>query len=94
VIGGWGKLYVEELRNLYSSPSIIRMMKSRKMRWARHVARMAGKRNEYVILVEKPNGRPGRRWENNFKMYLREVVWGGMDWNDPAQDRDRGGRRL
>jgi hypothetical protein len=64
--GGWRKLYNEELYNLYSSPSIIRMIKSRRMRWAGHVARMGEKRNAYRILVGKPEGkrllgRPRRR---------------------------------
>jgi hypothetical protein len=61
------------------------MIKSRRMRWARHVARVGEKRNAYRVLVGKPEGkrslrRPRRRWENNIKMELREIVWGGMDW--------------
>jgi hypothetical protein len=68
----------EELHNLYSSPSIIKMIKSRMMRWARHVARMREKRNAYRILVGKPEGkrplgRPRRRWADNIKMDLREI---------------------
>jgi hypothetical protein len=71
VTGGWRKLHNEELHNLYSSPSIIRMMKSRKG-WAGHVARMGEKRNPYRILVGKPEekrplGRPRRRWVDNVK---------------------------
>jgi hypothetical protein len=67
------KIHNEELHNLYSSPSIIRMFKSRKMRWAWHVARMGAKRNAYRILVENPEGkrplgRPRRRWVDNIKM--------------------------
>jgi hypothetical protein len=67
VTGGWRKLHNEELHNLYSSPSIIRIMKSRRMRWAGHVARMREKRNAYRLLVGKPEGkgpleRPRRRW--------------------------------
>jgi hypothetical protein len=67
VIGGWRKLHSEELHNLYSSPSIIIMIKSRRMRWAGHVARMREKRNAYRILVGNPEGkrqlgRPRRRW--------------------------------
>jgi hypothetical protein len=62
VTGGWRKLHNEELHNLYSSPSIIRIMKSRRMRWAGHVARMGEKRNACRILVGKPEGRPKRRW--------------------------------
>jgi hypothetical protein len=94
VIGGGRKLHNEELHNLYSSPSIIRKIKSRRMRWAGHVARMGEKRNAYRILVGKPEGkrplrRPRRRWEDNIKMDLREIGWGGMDWIDLAQDRDQ-----
>jgi hypothetical protein len=60
--GGWRKLHNEELHNLYSSPSIIRIMKKRRMRWAGHVARMGEKRNVYRLLVGKPEGkRPLRR---------------------------------
>jgi hypothetical protein len=67
VMGGWRKLHNEELHNLYSSPSIIRIMKSRMMRWAGHVARMEEKRNVYNLLVgnpeeKRPLGRPRRRW--------------------------------
>jgi hypothetical protein len=67
VTGGWRKLHNKELYNLYSSPSIIRIIKSRRMRWAGHVARMGEKRNVYRLLVEKPEGkrpleRPRRRW--------------------------------
>jgi hypothetical protein len=65
--GEWRKLHNEELRDLYSSPSIIRIMKSRRMRWAGHVARIRAKRNAYELLVGKsegkgPLGRPRRRW--------------------------------
>jgi hypothetical protein len=84
----------EELHNLCSSPSIIIMIKSRRMRWAGHVARMGEKRNAYRILVGKPEGkrplgRPRRRWAYNSKMDLREIGCGGMDWIDMAQDRDQ-----
>jgi hypothetical protein len=73
VAGGWRKLYNEELHNLYSSTSIIRMIKSRRMRWAGHVARMGEKRNVYRLFVRKPEGkrplgRPRRRWIYNIKM--------------------------
>jgi hypothetical protein len=92
--GAWRKLHNEELHNLYSSPDIIRMIKSRRMRWAEHVAQMGSKRNVYIILVEKqegkrPLGRPRRRWVDNVKMDLREIGWGSMDWIDLAQDRDQ-----
>jgi hypothetical protein len=91
VIGGCRKLHNEELRNLYSSPSVIRMKKSRRMRWAGNVARMETKMNACRILVGKPEGkrplgRSRRRWVNNIKMDLREIGWDGMDWIDLAQD--------
>jgi hypothetical protein len=94
VIGGWRKLHNEELHNLYCSPSTIRMIKSRRMSWAGHPARMGKNRNAYRILVGKseelrPLGRPRRRWENNIKMDPREVGWGGMDSIDLAEDRDQ-----
>jgi hypothetical protein len=78
VTGGWRKLHNEELLNLCSSPSIIRMIKSRRMRWAGHVVRMLEKRNAYRILVGKqegkrPLGRPRRRWVGNIKRDLREI---------------------
>jgi hypothetical protein len=74
----------EELHNLYSSPSIIRVIMSRRMRWTGHVARMGEKRNAYRILVGKPEGkiplgRPTRRWVDNIKMDLREMGWSGLD---------------
>jgi hypothetical protein len=76
VTGGWRKLHNEELHNLYSSPSIIRMIKSRRMRWTGHVARMGEKRSAYRILVGKPEGnrqlgRPRHMWVDNIKMALR-----------------------
>jgi hypothetical protein len=94
VVGGWRKLHNEELHNLCCSPSIIRIIKSRRMRWAGQVARMVEKRNAYRILVGKPEGkiplgRPRRRWGDNIKMDLREIGWGGMDWIHMAQDRDQ-----
>jgi hypothetical protein len=80
------KPHNEEIHNLYSSPSIIRIIKSRRMRWAGHVACMGRRRkkNAYRILVEKPKrkrplGRPGCRWEDNIKMNPREIGWGDMD---------------
>jgi hypothetical protein len=78
VTGGWRKLHNEELHNLYASPSIIRMIKSRKMRWAGHVARIGETRNACTILLGKPEGkrpqrRPRRRWVNNIKMDLGEI---------------------
>jgi hypothetical protein len=89
VIGGCRKLHNEELHNLYSSPSIIRLIKSRRMRWGGHVARMGEKKNVYRILVgmpegKRPLGRPRRRRVDNIKMGLREIGWDGMGWIDLA----------
>jgi hypothetical protein len=89
----WRKLHNGELHNLYSTPDIIRHIKSRKMMWARHVTRMGEGRNVYRVLVGKPEGkrplgRPRRRWEDGIKMDLREIGWGGVEWIHLAQDRD------
>jgi len=94
VTGEWRKLHNEELNNLYSSPNIVRVIKSRRMRWAGHVARMGKERGVYRVLVGKPEGRrplgrPRRRWEDNIRMHLREVGCGCVDWMKLAQDRDR-----
>jgi hypothetical protein len=94
VTGDWRKLHNEELHNLYSSPNIIRMIKSRKMIWAGHVSRMAETRNACRILVGKPEGKrplggPRLRWVDNIKIDLREIEWDGVDWIDLAQDRDQ-----
>jgi len=94
VTGEWRKLHNEELNDLYCSPNILRVIKSRIMRWEGHVARMGEKRDVYRVLVGKPEGkrplgRPRRRWEDNIKMDLQEVGCGGMDWMELAQDRDR-----
>jgi hypothetical protein len=94
VTGGWRKLHKEELHGLYSSPSIVRVIKARRMRWAGHVARMGEVRGAYNILVGKPEGRrqlgrPRRRWEDDIKMDLRETGFGDVDWIHLAQDRDR-----
>jgi hypothetical protein len=89
VTGGWRKLHNEEFCDSYSLPSIIRKIKSRRMRWAGHVARMGEMKNAYRLLVGKrPRGRPRRRWVDNIKMDLLEIGWGGVDWIDLAQDRD------
>jgi hypothetical protein len=84
VTGEWRKLHNNELRNFYSSPSIIRIIKWRRIRWAGHVARMGEKRNAYRLLVGKPKGkRPlgkvRRRWVDNIRMHLGEVGWGDVD---------------
>jgi hypothetical protein len=94
VRGDWRKLHNEELHNLYSSLNITRMIKSRRMRWARHVARMGEKRNAYSILVGKPEGkrplgRPRRRWVDYIKIDFREIGWDSVDWFDLAQNRDK-----
>jgi hypothetical protein len=94
VAGDWRKLHKEELHNLYASLDIIRMMKSRGMRLARHVAPMGEMRSVYKILVTKPEGkRPlGRRrriWEGNIRMDLREIGWEDVDGIHLAQDRDQ-----
>jgi hypothetical protein len=78
VTEGWRKLHNEELHNLYSSPSIIRIMKAKRMRWVGQVARMGEKRNVYRLLVGKPEGkrllgRPRRRWIHNINMDLLEI---------------------
>jgi hypothetical protein len=80
VSGGWRKLHNEEFHNLYSSPSIIRIIKSRRMKWAGHVARMGEKRNVYRLLVGKPLGRPRRRWVDNIKMDLLRIGLNVVDW--------------
>jgi hypothetical protein len=94
VKGEWRKLHNEKLRDLYSSPSIIRLIKSRRIRWAGHVAQMGEKRNAYRLLVGKPEekrpiGRPRRRWVDNIRMDLEEVGWGDVDWIGLAQDKNR-----
>jgi hypothetical protein len=94
VTGEWRKLHNEELCDLYTSPSIIRIIKLRRMRWAGHVARMGEKRNAYRLLVGKldgkrPLGRPRRRWVDNIRMDLGEVGRGDVDWIGLAQDRNR-----
>jgi hypothetical protein len=94
VMGGWRKLYNEDLHNLYSSPSIIRIIKSRRMRWVGHVARMAEKRNVYRLLVGKtegkrPQGRPRCKWTDNIKIDLLEIGLSVVDWIGLAQDRYR-----
>jgi hypothetical protein len=94
VTGEWRKLHSGELHNLYSSPDSIRHIKSRRMRWAGHVARTGEGRNVYRVLVGKPEGkrsfeRPRRRWEGGIKIGLREIGWGGVERIHLAQHRDR-----
>jgi len=94
VTGEWRKLHKEELNDLYSLPSIVRVVKSRRMRWAGNVARMGEDRGVHRVLVRKPKGkrplgRPRCRWEDNIKMDLQEVGGGRGDSMELAQDRDR-----
>jgi hypothetical protein len=94
VTGEWRELHNKELRDLYFSPSIIRIIKSRRTRWAGNVAQMGEKRNVYRLLVGKterksPLGKPRRRWVDNIKMDLLEVGWGDVDWVGLAKDRNR-----
>jgi hypothetical protein len=86
------KLHNDELHSLYSSPNIVRLIKSRRMRWAGHVARMGEGSGVYRVLVGRPEGkrplgRPKRRWEDNIKLYLREIGIYGANWIQLAQDR-------
>ncbi|KAJ4440742.1 hypothetical protein ANN_08966 [Periplaneta americana] len=94
VTGEWRKLHNTELHALYSSPDVIRNIKSRRLRWAGHVARMGESRNAYRVLVGRPEGkrplgRSRRRWEDNIKMDLREMGYDDREWINLAQDRDR-----
>ena len=94
VTGEWRKLHNEKLSDLYSLPNTVRVVKSRRMRWAGHEARMGKGRGVHRVLVGKPEGkrplgRPRRRWEDNIKIPLLEVGRGYGDWMDLAQDSDR-----
>jgi hypothetical protein len=92
--GKWRKLRNEELNDLYSLPNIVRVVTSKRMRWAGLVARMGEERGVHRMLVEKIEGkrsmgRPRRTWEDNIKMDLQKVGGGRGDWIELAQDRDR-----
>jgi len=94
VTGKWRRLHNEELNDLYSSPNIVRVIKSRRMKWAGHVARMGEERGVYRVLLGKPEGRrplgrPRRRWVDNIRMDHQEVGCGYMEWIGLVQDRDR-----
>ena len=94
VTGEWRKLHNEELSDLNSLPNIVRVVKSRRMRWPRHVARIGEGRGVHRVLVGKPEGkrqlgRPRPRWEDNIKMDLQEVGGSCGDWMDLGQVRDR-----
>jgi len=93
VTAEWRRLHNEELNHMYSSPNIVRVIKSRRMRWPGHVARMGEERWVYRVLVgkpegERPLGRPRRRWVDNIRMDLQEVGCGYMNWIGLAQDTD------
>jgi hypothetical protein len=90
--GSWRKLHNDELHSLYSSPNIVRVIRSRKMRWAGHLARMGEGRGVYRVLVERPKGkrplgRPRPRWEDNINMGFREIRIDGANWIQLAQYR-------
>ena len=94
VTGEWRKLHNGELNDLYCSPNIVQIIKSRGIRWAVYVASIRERRGVYRVLVGKterkrPLERPRHRWEDNIKMAPQEVGFGGMNWIDLAQDRDR-----
>ena len=94
VTGEWRKLHNEKLSDLNYLPNIVRVVKSRRMRWEGHVARMGEGRGVYRVLIGKPDGkrplgRPRRRWDDNIKMDLKEVGGGCGDWMELAQDRER-----
>ena len=89
VTGEWRKLHNEKLNDLYYSPNIVRVIKSRRIKWAGYVASMGERRGIYRILVGRPEGkrpfgRPRRRWEDNIKSYLHRMcdvgVWVGLNW--------------
>jgi hypothetical protein len=94
VTGEWRKMHNEELNDLYCLPNIVRVVTSRRKRWAGHVARMGEDRGVHRLLVRKNEGkrslgRPRRRWEDNIKMDIQVVGGGRGDWMELAQDRDR-----
>jgi len=93
VTGEWRKLHNEELNDLYSSPNIFLVIKSRYMKWLGHVARMGERRGVYRVLVGKPEGRrplgrPRHRWNVNIEMVHQEVEEGAIDWIDPVENKD------
>jgi len=93
ITGEWRKLHNEELNDLYCSPNIVRLIKSRRMGWAGHVARIGERRVVYRVLGGKPMGkrplgRPRHRWKDNIKVDLQEMVYEGKKWIELAQVRD------
>jgi len=94
VTGEWRKLHNEELNDQDSSPNIIGVIKSRRMKWAGQVEGTGKRKGAYRALVGKSEGKrpleePRRRWKNNINLDLQEVGCGGMDWMDLTQDRDK-----
>jgi hypothetical protein len=94
IMGEWRRMHNEELNDLYASPNIVRLIISRRMRWAGHVALMGEENGVYRFLVGKPEGkrplgRLRRRWVDNIRMDLQEMGRVYMDWIGLAQDRDR-----
>jgi hypothetical protein len=92
--GSWRKLHNDELHSLYSSPNIVRVIKSRRISWAGHVTHMGEGRGVYRVLSgspegKRPLGRPRRKWEDNIKMDLREIGIDGTNWIQLAQNRNR-----
>ena len=92
-MGGWRRLHNEELHSMYRSSNVVRVIKSRRMRWAKHLARMEEGRSAFNILTGKPTGKrplrgPRRRWEGNIRTYLEEIGINAENWVDSAQDRD------
>jgi hypothetical protein len=90
--GSCRKLHNDQLHDLYSSPNVVRVIKSRRMRWAGHVARMEEGRGAYRVFVGRPEGkrpvgRPGHRWEDNIKLDLGEIGIDGANWIRLTQDR-------
>jgi hypothetical protein len=90
--GSWRKLHNDELHSLYSAPNIVRVIKSRRMRWAGHVVRMGDRKGVYRVLIGRPEGkrslgRPRRRWEDHIKMDLRETGIDRVNWIQLTQDR-------
>ena len=91
--GDWRRLHNEQLHNLYSSHNIVRVIKYRRLRWARHVARMEEVSSAFKILTntpteKRPLGRPRRRWEENIRKDLKEIGINTRNWVDSAQNRD------
>jgi len=97
--GEWRRLHNEELHGLYDSPDVMKIMKSRRLRWAGNVARTEGRRRLYSIAIGRPDGRrplgrPRRRWEDNIRRDLREVAVRYENWLDIVQERINSERML